>query len=88
MLASTCLILRWANFLQRGPTGASFRKPLRKILISAKVKPMSLAKRMSSRRLRASLGVAPLIALTVGCRDDAQLLVITDGGSPKTGICG
>ncbi len=54
MLASTCWILRWANFLQRGPTGTSLRKALRKILISAKVKPISPAKRMSSKRWRAS----------------------------------
>src|SRR5216683_2765573 len=33
-------------------------------------------------------GVAPLIALAVGCGDNAQLLVITNGGSTKASIFG
>ncbi len=50
MLWSTSRIFRRANFFQRGPTGAVSRKPLRNILISLSVKPISLAKQMSRTR--------------------------------------
>jgi hypothetical protein len=56
MVAAISVSLRWASFFQCGPGGAVSFMPLRKSLISLRVKPIPEAKRMRRMRLRASGG--------------------------------